>query len=287
MMNFQTKFRNRKGFIDPIGPSFSSAKKWKIDIEGTKIEFRAPKHRPRIKLVKAEYPKKQYRYKNSDLIFRSLNKEIVVADIWEYVRLFRHDWTFNGPWFTGCLADVTMSILIYKSKEPNQSISFFHPRAFEQTIGDFLTNQYSKSKTDGKHDYMAPLNWQPINTISVPVARLEVIADGSISPYSKDEYLFFPIDDQHFITFVFHPSRSARGTEEEIDRKIGYNNLGKLIDNIINSVKVTLSPEAKQQQEKALEGLEDTSLVETFMPMKWSKSKNDTVVTNDKRIEAS
>jgi len=285
MMNFQTKFRNRKGFIVPVGPSFSSAKKWKIDIEGTKVEFRSPKHQPVVKSRKGKYPERNYQFKN--IIFRSQNTEVVVADIWESFSLFFHEWAFNGPWFTGCLGQVSMSLYIFKNKQPNKDISFFHPRAFEKTIGDFLTNKYSKDTDKGKHIYSAPVNWKSIKTLSVPAARLEVIADGSISPYSKDEYLFFPIDDQYFIVMIFYPMRNTRGTEDEINKKIGYDNLGKLIDNIINSVKITLSPQAQEQQAKAIEGLSETSMTETFLPMRWSKSKNDTVVTNDKRIEAS
>jgi len=286
-MNFQIKLHHQTKYCDPVGPSFPRAKKWKIEIEGTQIEFRAPKHQPMVKSVKAQYPERSYQYNNHSMIFRSENKEWVVEDKWENAILFNHDWAFNGPWFTGCLAHVSMSLLIFKSKEPNQDISYFHPRAFEQTIGDYLTNHYSGIKSGGKHDYTAPINWQSIDSLSVVAARLEVISDGSVASYSKDEYLFFPIDNQHFMVLSFHPSRSARGNEVEMDKKIGYKNLGALIDNIIGSVKVTLSPEAQAQQTKALEGLGDTSLVKEFPPMKWTKSKRDAVVNEDMRLNNS
>ena len=120
-------------------------------------------------------------------------------------------------------------------------------------------------------------------------ARFQVIAEGigSVGLPTITEYLAFPIDENHFVAMVFHPSRSARGTEEEIDKKIGYKNLGELIDNIVDSVKITLSPEAKAQQEKALEGLEDTSLVETFLPMDWRKSKSNTKKNEDVLLSSS
>ena len=286
MMNFKTKLRHGKGFYEPVGPSFSRAKKWKLDVEGTIIEFSAPKHKPMIKSRKARIPQKQYRYEHH-MFFKSQNTNVVVADVWEYVSLFYHDWAFNGPWFTGCLANVSMVVSVIKNKMTNENMSYFHPKAFEQTIGDFLTNRYSKYKDEGKFLYQAPIKWKTINNLSVIAARMEVISDGSISPYSKDEYLFFPIDNEHFIMMIFNPLRDARGTEAEIDKVIGYKNLGELIDNIIDSVKITLSPEAKAQQEKALEGLDDTSLVETFLPMDWRKSKSNTKKNEDALLTGS
>jgi hypothetical protein len=284
MMNFQIKLRQQVEYCDPVGPSFDSAKKFKFSIEGTEIEFRAPKHRPMIKSEKAKYLKAFYKYDDHSMSFKSQNKEVVVKDHWEYANLFHHDWAFNGPWFTGCLADVSMSILIYRSKLSNNDISFFHPRAFEQIIGDFLTNKYSKMKTDGKYDYQAPINWQPIDSLPVPAARLEVVSDGSVALYSKSVQFFFPIDNHHFICMIFYPSRSAPGNEAEIDKIIGYKNLGELIDNIIGSVKVTLSPEAKMQQENAIKGLEDTKLTRVFLPMQWKKSKSKKVADEKKSL---
>ena len=159
MMNLRLKLRDRIGFHEPVGPSFKSAKTWRFSIEGTEIEFKAPKHHPMIKSDKAVKPRKHYRYENDyNLIFRSQNTGVVVADDWEHVSLFYHDWAFNGDWFLGCLADVSMSINIYKNKKTDNNISFFHPRAFEQTVGDYLTNRYSK-KWEGKHEYITPVNW--------------------------------------------------------------------------------------------------------------------------------
>ncbi len=275
-MNFQIKLRERTGFYDPVGPAFSCAKKFSFSIEGTQIDFRAPKHKPVIKGKKPQKLMKIYRFDDYSLKFGSQNLDVVVADKWLYSNLFWHDWAFNGPWFTGCLAHVSLSIYVFKSKEPNNAISFFHPRAFEQTIGDYLTNRYSKEKNNGKYEYQAPVNWQPIDSLSVPAARLEAIADGSVGLYSKSVLLFFPIDNQHFIQMYFTPHRNVPGNSEaELDRQIGYKNLGELIDNIIGSIKVTVSPEAKTLQENAVKGLQDSNLARVFLPMDWSSQEHD------------
>ena len=47
------------------------------------------------------------------------------------------------------------------------------------------------------------------------------------------------------------------------------------ISNRFGSLKLTLSPEAEAQQAKALEGLDDTSLVKEFLPIKWTTAEDD------------
>lgn len=51
--------------------------------------------------------------------------------------------------------------------------------------------------------------------------------------------------------------------------------LEQLVKDIIDSLQITLSPEAKQQQGKALAGLADTSLVKEYPPIKWGKAANE------------
>ena len=41
------------------------------------------------------------------------------------------------------------------------------------------------------------------------------------------------------------------------------------MDNIIDSFRIELSQEAKNQQSKAIAGLDDTRLIEHFAPLKW------------------
>ena len=123
-----------------------------------------------------------------------------------------------------------------------------------------------------KHEYIAPVKWQSITSLPVIAARLELTNDEKVTKrLTKQEYLFFPIDNQHFVVFIFYPARSANGTEADIDKKIGGKNLEMLISNIIDSVKIKLSPkaQAQAQQEKALEDFEDTALTKEFLPMKW------------------
>ena len=272
MMNSRLKLREQTDFCDPVGPSFASAKKWKTRIEGTEIEFRAPKHRPMVKSKKGATPEPSYRYDNIN--FRSIyNKKLHVANDWDEATLFYHNWAFNGPWFSGCLADLTLTFTLLKKRHSNPAVSFFHPRAFEQTIAEYLTNLFSKQKTQGKHKFIAPIKWQPVSGLPVFAVRFQSESDTSIGLYFKTEYLIFPLEDQHLAVFTFYPSRHASGSIEEINKQIGEGNINKLINDIIDSIHVTLSAEAKLQQSRALEGLEAPSLTNSFPPLDWSGSK--------------
>ena len=56
-----------------------------------------------------------------------------------------------------------------------------------------------------------------------------------------------------------------------MDKRVNLQPMHDLMNNIINSIQLKLSPEAQAQQAKALEGLTDTSLVKEFPPIKWDK----------------
>jgi len=266
---------NIKKHCTPVGPSFKRARHWQFGVERTQIEFRTPKHQPWLKGNKPILPHyKQSLYK--DLIFRSeYNEGFHIADQWRGAELFAHRWRFKGPWFTGVVAELSLYMAILRPNEPNPDSSYFHPRAFEQTVGDYLTNKYGGRKSHGAAKFIAPLNWQPLSHLPVPAVRLQVACTEIFAPEPPDEYLFFPIGDQYLVYMVFIPHRRGGGTQAERDALISKAPLYELIDNIVNSLNVSLSPEAQAQQQKALAGLEDTSLIETFPPIKWTTPEED------------
>lgn len=271
-MNSQAKLRTNPALCIPVGPSFKKPRNWELDIDGVQIKFSTPKHKPMIKSRKAIIPDPFYLFK--DMPFRSTyNSEFDIADKWKSTCLFSHDWAFKGSWFSNCVANVHMSLMVLKQKTPDENLSFFHPRAFEQTIGNFITNTYSKLKSEGQFEYIAPVNWQSIKNHPVIASRFKVIKNEAIAPYSCIEYLFFPIDDQHLMYLVFHPHRSASGSKAGIDKEISDENMNTLINTIMNSLEITLSSKAQLQQEKAIHDLKDTTLIEDFLPMDWRKSK--------------
>jgi len=221
--NFRTgNIIRQPEYCDPIGPSFDKAKNWKIKIEGSEISYRAPKHKPIEKLDKARYPDARYSYQY--MPFRDTFREgLHKKNEWESCSLFYHTWAFNGPIFTGPLADISASLIVLRFKQQLEDTSLFHPRVFEHTVAEYLTNRYSMHKEDGQHEYIAPVDWRPVLGLPVPAARFKVIANDEVRLYSETEYLVFALDDKHLVSFTFHYRRGVfyAVTKADLDKHVG------------------------------------------------------------------
>ena len=274
-MNLPFKLHEHTGSCVPQGPAFSSAKRVNFSIDGNQIEFYAPRHRPEARVTKARNPDRSYIFK--DIIFRTIfDNEVQLEDSWEHSSLFRRCWAFNGPWFTGPLAELCMSFILIRPKALNENVSYFHPRAFEQAMGDYLTNEYGIFKTDGRSNWIAPKHWQPIKSLPVVAARLQVAPDEIIMFRTTREYIFFPVADQCLVVMSFNPAQlQGRGTQSERDKVLDRLAMLDLMEGIIDSLKITLSPEVQAQRDRALQSLEDTSLIKNFPPMKWTTVEED------------
>jgi len=271
-MHVRYKLREAKGLTTPKGPSFSSAKTVACDIDGTVIKFKAPKHRPRHSNHEPVLPKRSY--KLDDMFFRSTYSEgFNVSDSWENFKIFHNTWAFYGPWFTGALAELEMYFdLIRPINYKNNDFSLFHPRAFEKIIGDYLTNSFStftRETMGGKHHYIAPVNWQPLSDFQAVAVRLEVSPDVTVISRPIRYFVFFPIAGKVVACFQFIPSQFLALSQEELDKRVDRSTMLALMENIINSIQVELSPQALAQQKSALAGLDDASLIKEFPPLNW------------------
>jgi len=69
----------------------------------------------------------------------------------------------------------------------------------------------------------------------------------------------------------FDPSRIKNISKEELDKRVSEDSMIELMNNIIDSFQLTLSDEAKQQQQAALAGLDNTSLIKHYPPINWNE----------------
>jgi len=277
-MYVKYKLRKAKGLVIPKGPNFARAKTTRCDIDGTIIKFKTPKHRPERSNNKPVLPARSY--KLDEMIFRSNYSEgFSVSDNWETYEFFYHAWAFYGPWYTGTLAILRMHISLIKPVHYNNNdFSLFHPRAFEKIIGDYLTNEYSHYTSDssgGKHHYIAPVNWQPLLDYPVAAVRLEVRPDLAVVRDKVRYFVFFPIANNIMACIQFEPSQILALSQEELDKRVDRSTMLELMNQIIDSIELTLSSEAQAHQQAALVGLDDTSLIKEHLPLKWSTSKED------------
>ncbi|WP_075186899.1 hypothetical protein [Teredinibacter haidensis] len=277
MFNVPLKLREPKGLILPKGPNFAWARTIRSEVDGTEICFKAPKHRPRRSNHKAHQPKRCYNAEET-LLYRNYYDEEKAArglpDHWREAEFFYRTWAFYGPWFTGVASELRLSFNLIKVVNYPQDVSLFHPRALEKAIGDNLTNLNSHhlDKTRGGiQEFKAPINWQPLHHLPVNTARLEVVSEN-FSPHRTIEHqVFFPIADDQMARLIFWPTRFKGLPRAEQDKLVSVQPMYELMDNIINSIQLTLSPEAQAQKDAALAGMEDTSLVQNYAPLKWDK----------------
>jgi len=274
MMNLPFKLRERSGFCTPKGPTIHSAENILFTLDGSTIRFSAPRHSSSYQSREALHPRRDY--KLSSETFRSFNRELVIDDSWKNLEIFYRSWGFYGPWFTGRQAELSLNIDVLTPTIPQAGVSYFHPRAFESSLANYLTFQYSKSRVDGKPRWSAPVNWAVVNNLPCAAVMLNV------NPVRETHYtgiatkhLFFPIGDEYLVHFEFEPHLIASGYMEEREKQIDPAPVNQLLNDIIASLRVTLSPEAQAQQAKALEGLTDTSLTPTFPPLKWTDDGAD------------
>ncbi|WP_075185002.1 hypothetical protein [Teredinibacter haidensis] len=277
MFNVPFKLREPNGLIVPKGPNFAWARTIRSEIDGTEICFKAPKHRPRRSNDKPIFPER-YNNAKKTLLYRNYYDEGEaargLADHWREADFFYHAWAFYGPWFTGAMAELDLSFNLIKVINYPKNVSLFHPRTLELVIGDYLTNLYSHHLSEtrgGIQVFKAPINWQPLHHLPVNAARLEVVSED-FSPHRTIKHLlFFPIADDQMARLIFYPTRFKGLPRAEQDKLVSVQPMYDLMDNIINSIQLTLSPEAQAQKDAALAGMEDTSLVQNYAPLKWDK----------------
>ncbi|TVZ41884.1 hypothetical protein P886_1235 [Alteromonadaceae bacterium 2753L.S.0a.02] len=260
----------------PKGPDFSSASSITTNIDGTSIGIRLPKHSKYRGSGKALQPAPNI--KETDLLFRTYfedsHAERGLQDHWQEADFLYRSWAFCGPLFTGVVATLNLSFRIVKVINYPQDISLFHPRALETVIGDYLTYMYSHliDFTRGDiQDYIAPVNWTPLNTLPVCSVKFDVLPQIKRGAYTEKHYVFFPLANNLMARLLFHPSSIRAANNEKGSLEVDKKPIGELTDNIVASIQLNLSPAAQTQQDVALEGLPDASLIENYPPLKWDK----------------
>lgn len=277
MMNLPFQLCESNDLIIPKGPSFEAARTIVTKIDGTRIKFRAPKHKPRRASYEPTMPSTSYSSKDVNYRIDRGDKINVPYD-WAHFRLFEHSWIFNGPWFSGTRAHLDMYVDLAKPVNyPNQGMSLFHPRAFEQFVGDYLTYHFAggiSENSEGKCYRIAPVDWQPFTSVPVIAAKFKVVSDQSVITWTPKHNLVFPISNELMVVISFEPNQLVNiSPQEERDKRVSASTMIELIEDIISSLEIELSPEAKVQQEAATKDLEDTSLISDYPPLDWNSDK--------------
>jgi hypothetical protein len=277
MLYFPFKLRESKNLVTPKGPSLNWAKRIRIDFSGSALSFTAPRHKPEFRINDPIFPERSYSLDSLPLKVDFAEEDAARGRRNPFRRrdIFYRAWAFCGPWFTGVLAELHLTVTLFRPVGYPQSFSLFHPRALEMVIGDYLDYRYADAldqTRDRMQQFTAPVNWRPLALLPVNAVLFEVIPSLPSAGTTTTEHLFFfPLADDLMVLFKFEPSRFKNLSNEEMDKRVNIQPMHDLMNSIINSIQLKLSPEAQAQQAKALEGLADTSLVKHFPPIKWDK----------------
>lgn len=267
------ELRNQTEYCTPKGPNFKSAPLKKFSVNGTYIQLRVPSHRTKLP-TEPRHARQAYNLDKLHLDYCFTDKPQ-----WRGLPILFRIWEFYGPWFTGRLGAISFSLTILRPNTTNDSVSFFHPRAFENALADYLTYYHGGSRTADQtaQALLAPVNWDPLVHLPCIGATFDAVENNKKMFLSGDmhRYMCFPISHHHFVCLTFHLTRNRFLPEKNEPRKdaddwINIAPMKALVDQVINSVTVTLSSEAQAQQQSALQGIDDKSLTREFPPMKWS-----------------
>jgi len=256
------------------GPNFSRARNTIIDISGTEISFRAPKNQGARRLFMSPVEPLSHYYIPSQNFSYESSLNLVPWDLyrdWKRDTLMVRYWYFNGPNFTGKRANIRFSLTVAKANKP-EGTSYFNPRIFEMAIMDKMAVFYGEAGHRDRH-WVVPTEWNPIQGFPCSVVRF--IADPNVGEHHINEdyehYVFFPIDDDYIIEIQFSTHRKPVWIDGVKQNKIEpwtpFSPLKDLIDNVASSLEIRLSEHALKQLIKANEGMENSSLADTFAPI--------------------
>jgi len=276
-MHVRLKLREPNGLVIPKGPNFARAQTIQSDFDETQLRFRAPKHRASNGRPKEVLPKRSYQLNDIYHLFRMYGDgNYEDANHLEYYECFRRFWTFYGPWLTGRQAELQMDMTLIMPVNFDNEFSLYHPRAFEKLVSDYLIRIYGNGinpVTEGP-SHMAPVNWQPLIQFPTPAARLDAVPTPGGIEHDITTWIFFTLSDNLLASVSFEFNRILNLPKEELDKRVSVETMAELMNQIIDSFQLTLSDQAKQQQQAALEGLEDTSVTKDFPPIDWAALKD-------------
>ncbi|MBQ0727709.1 hypothetical protein [Thalassolituus oleivorans] len=278
------KLREQKKPCNIQGPSFTWAKNISFMLADNIIKIKAPRHAPNNSYHE------QFRAlaKDNNFECRPMSESRMPSQNWlEFFSLARQ-WAFYGPWFIGHVTDLNVaSVIITRNPEnidPNKTlVSMFHPRVFENELCDYLTDCYGHKYDKSEADWIAPINWQPVTGLSIFAARFDIAPFHM--PNTREHCLALPLTDNHILLFSFSLSESVKATNIQ-NGKCDFSDVTEerfhideapvleLMENIIQSISITLSPENQQAYDKVKAENPDLEMAvcDTIMPLKWPVS---------------
>lgn len=260
------RLRSPQSPVTLEGPGTNSLRPVKLTLGGNILSFCAPKHRPHKSSFEQISPTN---FNSMDFGSRDFSEHIMPDQSWKSRTCFLRAWRFCGPWFTGVLGRVSMSISILEPSKLNKDTSFFHPKVLENTIFNYLSSEHAHK--DKANRVEAPVDWEPLMPFSVPAARFSIKPKHQTN--GTQQSIILPISDTHLIEIYFRFSYSYWDDETSSRKLLDPQPLHELADQIISTLQLELSETSQAQLDRVMAEFPDMKLTETFAPIDWEADK--------------
>lgn len=190
---------------------------------------------------------------------------------WKYDLLYKNEWFFVGPWFTGIQARLTLRANLISVSELSvfSGKNFFHPAVFESAIADVLNCLYGHHKfnTQKKAHFRGPMNWrvQSIsNSIKAVVCDIHTVGRSSKEDPELRRKVYIPVTPRHFLLLTINFG-GTKVYSDDVCAKPLFN----LCNSIIDSIRLEVGPETQAEWDKVKATCPDMSITETFGELQW------------------
>ncbi len=221
----------------PKGPDWKAAHVHGFNLSGTRLSFTAPMHTD-VSVSPDVFPSVFNLYDQSHY-----KGDPEVPGDFPRFTFFRQGWSFYGlPVVHGRLGDLSLALSVVLNTERE---SLFNNRAFEKAMIDRLNVDRGPGSgiAPDERRFRCPLNWGSAEVNGATYVHYDVL-DLLAASRIHTEWLT-PLTDDRFLVFTYtrHAFRQdARCCQEAFLF---------LINKIMSSVRIELSPEAQQQKADA------------------------------------
>jgi hypothetical protein len=242
----------------PVGPDISAADIHVLNLSGTKVSFKAPRHAARV----TQFRKLSCNYNiynDMNYIHRSEKKKG-----FDFISCYNSEWGIHGlPIIQRHIGDLVFGISVVKTTLPG---SFLQPHFVEQALAGDLNELYGPLRGAVHSPVNARLNW----TIA-PLKQHLWLFFRTEFPDDKTEIVDYhlPLTDEHMLRvsltcYTYHKKANLQPLFHRISQQL------------IESFEVTLSNDAQQQQADAKKRWPDEQYSSYLPPFHWeSDSKGD------------
>ena len=270
MFYLPIELREPSGKVTPKGPAFAKAKEVAVNLGGTMVIVKLPKHCPRLREISVS----QHIKEKLDLDALSTYDSINPTPPWKMGTPLLREWRFCGPWFSGVLADIEFSLVV-ATRGFEEEETLFNPRVFEREIDTLLTSDYSTEKWYGGAMWAAPVHWQTYLHHEITVVSYDCVKSIGGAGFVKE--LVFPIENNTLVILWFKVNflTSGGGDLASQEARLDREPMDSLINDIIHSLKVELSEKSRAQLMSAKDMFAEEVISQQRSPIKWTTEEDD------------